>query len=169
MIPDFDGAFLSQAWKDALWDKFYTAAPRRQRRCVEQYKIVKRASGLWPDATGSIPRPSPGSTCRKRRSISASSTLAPPGRKRPRMSPGLSVNAGARRHAYRRVRIGGGKSRAARGQPVDVRRLDEKMAVTAGRLLLVLVGHDVEDVSCRHGPLLFLRQDFTALARPGAL
>ena len=29
---------------DALWDKFYTAAPQRRRQSVEQYKIVKRAS-----------------------------------------------------------------------------------------------------------------------------
>ena len=43
MIPDFDGAFLSQESKDALWHKFFTAAPQRQRRSVEQYKIVKRA------------------------------------------------------------------------------------------------------------------------------
>jgi uncharacterized tellurite resistance protein B-like protein len=43
LIPDFDGAFLSQESRDALWHKFYTAAPQRQRRSVEQYKIVKRA------------------------------------------------------------------------------------------------------------------------------
>ena len=43
LVPAFDGAFLSAEWKEALWDKFFTAAPRRQRRCVEQYKIVKRA------------------------------------------------------------------------------------------------------------------------------
>jgi putative tryptophan/tyrosine transport system substrate-binding protein len=29
--------------KEALWDKFYTAAPPRRRQSVEQYKIVKRA------------------------------------------------------------------------------------------------------------------------------
>jgi hypothetical protein len=43
LIPDFDGAFLSHESKDALWDKFYTAAPPRQSQSVEQYKIVKRA------------------------------------------------------------------------------------------------------------------------------
>ncbi|HET6379344.1 MAG TPA: hypothetical protein VFG05_13700 [Methylocella sp.] len=42
LIPGFDGAFLSREWKDALWDKFCTAAPPRQRRSVERYKIVKR-------------------------------------------------------------------------------------------------------------------------------
>src|SRR5580704_205017 len=41
--PGFDGALFSREWKDALWDKFFTAAPQRQRRSVEQYKIVKRA------------------------------------------------------------------------------------------------------------------------------
>ncbi len=42
LVPDFDGVLYSQEWKEALWDKFYTAAPRRQRQCVEQYNIVKR-------------------------------------------------------------------------------------------------------------------------------
>ena len=27
LVPHFDGAFLSHDSKDALWDKFYTAAP----------------------------------------------------------------------------------------------------------------------------------------------
>jgi hypothetical protein len=43
LVPAFDGAFLSRAWKEALWGKFYTGAPRRQRRSVERYNIVKRA------------------------------------------------------------------------------------------------------------------------------
>ena len=43
LIPGFDGAVSSQAWKEALWARFSTAAPRRQRRSVEQYKVVKRA------------------------------------------------------------------------------------------------------------------------------
>ena len=43
LVPAFDCTFLSVEWKDALWDRFYTAAPRRQRRSVEQYKIVNRA------------------------------------------------------------------------------------------------------------------------------
>jgi dTDP-4-amino-4,6-dideoxygalactose transaminase len=43
LVPAFDGVLFSFEWKDALWDKFFTAAPRRQRRSVEQYKIVKRA------------------------------------------------------------------------------------------------------------------------------
>ena len=42
-VPDFDGAFLSSDSKDALWDRFYTGAPQRQRRSVERYNIVKRA------------------------------------------------------------------------------------------------------------------------------
>lgn len=43
LVPDFNGAIFSDKWKEALWDKFYTAAPQRHRQCVEQYKIVKRA------------------------------------------------------------------------------------------------------------------------------
>ena len=43
LIPDFDGAIFSLEWKEALWDRFYTAAPPRQRQSVEQYRIVKRA------------------------------------------------------------------------------------------------------------------------------
>ncbi len=43
LIPGFDGAILSQDWKDALLDKFYMGAPQRQRQSVERYKIVKRA------------------------------------------------------------------------------------------------------------------------------
>jgi hypothetical protein len=43
LIPGFDGALFSGEWKDALWDRFSTAAPRRQRRSVERYNIVKRA------------------------------------------------------------------------------------------------------------------------------
>jgi len=43
LVPDFNGVLYSKEWKEALWDKFYTAAPRRQRQCVERYNIVKRA------------------------------------------------------------------------------------------------------------------------------
>ena len=43
LVSGFDGALFSSESKDALWARFYTAAPRRQRRSVEQYKIVKRA------------------------------------------------------------------------------------------------------------------------------
>src|SRR5262249_43356441 len=43
LVPDFDGASSSHDSKEALWDKFYTAAPQRRRQSVEQYKIVKRA------------------------------------------------------------------------------------------------------------------------------
>ena len=37
LIPRFDGVNLSKEWKDALWDKFVTAAPRtvtRQTICM---------------------------------------------------------------------------------------------------------------------------------------
>ncbi|MGK2910577.1 MAG: hypothetical protein ACSLE1_12370 [Sphingobium sp.] len=43
LVPAFDGALFSQEWKDALWARFYTGAPVRQRRSVERYSIVKRA------------------------------------------------------------------------------------------------------------------------------
>jgi hypothetical protein len=42
-VPDFAGAFLSSDSKDALWARFYTGAPQRQRRSVERYNIVKSA------------------------------------------------------------------------------------------------------------------------------
>ena len=32
LIPLFDGAILSQEWKDVLWDKFVTQAPRSSQR-----------------------------------------------------------------------------------------------------------------------------------------
>ncbi|WP_397580203.1 hypothetical protein, partial [Sphingorhabdus sp.] len=40
LVPAFDGVLFSHQWKDSLWDKFYTGAPARQRRSVEQYNIV---------------------------------------------------------------------------------------------------------------------------------
>ena len=43
LIPGFDGAPLSSDSKEALWARFFMGAPPRQRRSVEQYKIVKRA------------------------------------------------------------------------------------------------------------------------------
>jgi len=43
LVPAFDGAYFSEREKEALWDRFYTGAPQRQRRSVERYSIVKRA------------------------------------------------------------------------------------------------------------------------------
>ena len=43
LIPGFDGAPMSSESKDALWARFFMAAPRRQRQSVERYSIVKRA------------------------------------------------------------------------------------------------------------------------------
>ncbi|MFJ1293040.1 hypothetical protein ACEPPZ_13260, partial [Paracoccus yeei] len=37
LIPRFDGAILSLEWKDALWDKFVTAAPRPRTLSEQQY------------------------------------------------------------------------------------------------------------------------------------
>ena len=36
LIPGFDGALFSPRWREALWAKFFTAAPQRQRRSVER-------------------------------------------------------------------------------------------------------------------------------------
>src|SRR5579871_143230 len=43
LVPGFDGALFGRQWKDALWARYSTGAPARQRQSVEQYKIVKRA------------------------------------------------------------------------------------------------------------------------------
>ncbi|CAI9122289.1 hypothetical protein, partial [Brytella acorum] len=36
LVPGFDGALFSREWKEALWARFTTEAPRRQRQSVEQ-------------------------------------------------------------------------------------------------------------------------------------
>jgi hypothetical protein len=36
LLPGSDGAAFSREWKEALWAKFSTEAPRRQRRSVER-------------------------------------------------------------------------------------------------------------------------------------
>jgi hypothetical protein len=43
LLPGFDGAAFSREWREALWARFSTEAPQRQRRSVERYSIVKRA------------------------------------------------------------------------------------------------------------------------------
>jgi acyl CoA:acetate/3-ketoacid CoA transferase alpha subunit len=43
LIPGFDGAIFSVAWREALWARFFTAAPPRLRRSVAQSRIVKKA------------------------------------------------------------------------------------------------------------------------------
>jgi len=44
LVPDCDGIFYNELpSKEELWDKYYTGAPKRQRQCVGQSKIVKRA------------------------------------------------------------------------------------------------------------------------------
>jgi hypothetical protein len=44
LIPWFDGAILSQAWKEALWDKFVTGAPRQRTPSELQYSDRKLRS-----------------------------------------------------------------------------------------------------------------------------
>src|SRR3954470_5640424 len=44
LVPHFDGAFLLHESKDALWARFFTGAPRRLRRSVERYSIVRALS-----------------------------------------------------------------------------------------------------------------------------
>jgi hypothetical protein len=41
--PVLDGAFFSVAWREALWAKFFTAAPLRLRLSVAQSRTVKKA------------------------------------------------------------------------------------------------------------------------------
>ncbi|MGH6835817.1 MAG: hypothetical protein ACREC9_09785 [Methylocella sp.] len=43
LVPRCAGVCYSRLQRDGLWDKFYMAAPARQRRCVEQSNKVKRA------------------------------------------------------------------------------------------------------------------------------
>ncbi len=57
LIPDFDGAVFSLEWKEALWGRFFTEAPRRLRQSVEHYRIVKTAWGRFRHARASITRP----------------------------------------------------------------------------------------------------------------
>ena len=44
LIPRFDGAILSQEWKEALWDKFVTGAPRPRTPSELQYSDRKLRS-----------------------------------------------------------------------------------------------------------------------------
>ena len=37
LIPQFDGAIFSLEWKEALWDKYFTAAPRPRTPSEQQY------------------------------------------------------------------------------------------------------------------------------------
>jgi hypothetical protein len=43
LVPRNRGALYHDLRRDELWGKFFTAAPQRLRRSVEQYKIIKRA------------------------------------------------------------------------------------------------------------------------------
>src|SRR6056297_1260729 len=41
LIPGFDGVIHSMEWKEALWDKFVTAAPRPRTPSEQQYSDRK--------------------------------------------------------------------------------------------------------------------------------
>jgi subtilisin family serine protease len=41
LIPRFDGAIFSLEWKEALWDKYFTAAPRPRTPSEQQYSDRK--------------------------------------------------------------------------------------------------------------------------------
>jgi transposase len=43
LVPRNRGALYDDLRRDELWGKFFTVAPQRLRRSVEQYRIVKRA------------------------------------------------------------------------------------------------------------------------------
>jgi hypothetical protein len=44
LIPRFDGLILSKEWKDALWDRFVTGAPRPRTPSEQQYSDRKLRS-----------------------------------------------------------------------------------------------------------------------------
>jgi hypothetical protein len=41
LIPGFDDVILSKEWKDTLWDKFVTEAPRSRTLSEQQYSDRK--------------------------------------------------------------------------------------------------------------------------------
>jgi hypothetical protein len=43
LVPCCAGVMYAKLQREGLWNKFYMDAPARQRQCVEQYNIVKRA------------------------------------------------------------------------------------------------------------------------------
>jgi hypothetical protein len=50
LIPRFDGAIHSLEWKEALWDKFVTGAPRPRTPSEQQYSDRKLRRGAEPGA-----------------------------------------------------------------------------------------------------------------------
>jgi hypothetical protein len=44
LIPRFDGVILSMGWKEALWNKFVTEAPRPRTLSEQQYSDRKLRS-----------------------------------------------------------------------------------------------------------------------------
>ena len=56
LIPWFAGAILSQEWKEALWDKFVTGAPRPRTPSELQYSDRKLRSRSWAGSLASTPK-----------------------------------------------------------------------------------------------------------------
>ena len=42
-VPECDDTVSQHTWKEQIWNRYYTAAPERQRQFVAQYNAVKRA------------------------------------------------------------------------------------------------------------------------------
>ena len=58
LIPRFDCVILSQEWKEALWDKFVTGAPRPRTPSELQYSYRELRSRSSARNWASTPRPS---------------------------------------------------------------------------------------------------------------
>jgi transposase len=57
LIPGFDGAVFSREWKEALWAKFFTGAPARQRRTEAEQAYKQRHFAIdWEREQVSCPQ-----------------------------------------------------------------------------------------------------------------
>jgi hypothetical protein len=70
LVPAFGGAYFSQGWKEALWDKFYTGAPQRRARPRCQPRSSRRRCPALTQigmATVRMRRPLPSRSARTHR------------------------------------------------------------------------------------------------------
>ena len=96
LVPAFDGGSVSSGSQDALRARFEMGAPRRVRRSVERYSIVRRSLRRWPNGSGSIRRPSPSGGSAPRFPISRQAQRSPdkrscPSTRRPWPSPSEGI------------------------------------------------------------------------------